>query len=67
MIQNVELHGLEETYDIRENIEKDCTSNYPDVFYTREQYFLDLPYRENYYCKPQKAYDNIMSPYETKY
>jgi hypothetical protein len=28
---------------------------------------VDLPYRENYFGKPQKASANLMSPFETEY
>lgn len=36
----------------------------PDAFWTREKYFVALPYKENYVPKPQKASANHMSPLE---
>jgi len=48
-------------------IEKDCTSEHPNAFWTREQYFVSLPYKEDYIAKPQKASANHMSPTEVEY
>jgi hypothetical protein len=67
IVKNVNMHGSEVIKEIREKIEKDCTSEYPDAFWTREQYFVNLPYREDYIPKPQKASANHMSPTELEY
>jgi hypothetical protein len=57
-----EKHGMEIIKDIKEKIESDCTSDYPNAFWTREQYFVSLPYKENYTPRPQKVFANHMSP-----
>lgn len=67
IVKNADNHGLLAIKDIREKIENDCTSDYPDAFWTREQYFVDLPYKEDYVAKPQKIYANHMSPTEVEY
>jgi hypothetical protein len=53
--------------EIKDKIESDCTSDYPNAFWTREQYFVSLPYREDYIPRPQKASANHMSPTELEY
>lgn len=67
IVSNAEKHGLQSIRDIKEKIEIDCTSDYPDVFWTREKYFVDLPYKEDYSAKPQKASANHMSPTKAEY
>jgi len=67
ILKHVNLHGSEVIKDIKDKIETDCTSDYPDAFWTREQYFVNLPYREDYLPKPQKASANHMSPSELEY
>jgi hypothetical protein len=59
IVTNANKHGLEVIKDIKEKIENNCTSDYPDAFWTREQYFVNQPYREDYIPKPQKASANI--------
>jgi hypothetical protein len=44
-----------------------CTAELPNAFWSREQYFVDLPYRENYSGTPQKASANQMSPTKMDY
>jgi hypothetical protein len=39
IVNNANKHGAEVIKEIKEKIEKDCTSDYPDAFWTREQYF----------------------------
>jgi hypothetical protein len=39
-----------------------CTTELPNSFWSREQYFVDLPYRENYSETPQKASANQCLP-----
>jgi hypothetical protein len=46
IVKHANLHGLEIIHDIKQKIETDCTSDYPDAFYMREKYFVDLPYNE---------------------
>jgi hypothetical protein len=67
IVRHANLHGLEIIHDIKEKIENDCTSDYPDAFWMREKYFVDLPYCEGYQDKPQKAFSNHMSPSELEY
>jgi hypothetical protein len=58
IVNNADNNGLQAIKEIKEKIEKDCTSDYPNAFWTREQYFVDLPYKEDYSAKPQKASAN---------
>lgn len=67
IVSNIENHGADIIKDIRLKIEKECTSDYPDAFWMREQYFVNLPYRENYSPRPQKGSANHMSPTELEY
>jgi hypothetical protein len=67
IIKHTESHATEVIKDIKRKIEDDCTSEHPNAFWTREQYFVDLPYREDYKPKPQKASANHMSPSELEY
>jgi len=52
IINNVQNHKSEVLKDIREKIERNCTSDNPNAFWTREQYFVNLPYKEDYLPKP---------------
>jgi hypothetical protein len=38
----LKLHGSEAIAKIKEKIENDCTSDAPNAFWTREQYFVNL-------------------------
>jgi hypothetical protein len=67
IIKHVEIHGLDAIRNIKTKIENDCTSELPNAFWTREQYFVNLPYKEDYLPKPQKASANSMSPTELEY
>lgn len=67
IIRHADIHGLEIIQDIKQKIETDCTSNYPDAFWMKEQYFVDLPYCEGYADRPQKTSANYMSPSELEY
>jgi hypothetical protein len=67
IIGHDEKHGMDMIKDIKEKIESDCTSDYPNAFWTREQYFVSLPYKEDYTPRPQKASANHMSPTECEY
>ena len=62
IIGHTEKHANEMIKDIKDKIEKDCTSEYPNAFWTREKYFVSLPYKENYTPKLQKDSTNHMSP-----
>ena len=44
-----------------------CTAELPNAFWSREKYFVDIPYRENYSGTPQKASANQMSPTKMDY
>jgi hypothetical protein len=67
IVNNVDKHGLDIIKDIKDKIEKECTSEHPNAFWTREQYFVSFPYKEDYAAKPQKASANHMSPTESEY
>jgi hypothetical protein len=62
IVKHVDMHSDELIKDIKEKIEAECTSDHPDAFWMREQYFVNLPYKENYTPRPQKASANHMSP-----
>ena len=64
IVKNAELHGPKTLEKISNKLRKDCTASRPDAFWTREKYFVALPYKENYVPKPQKANANHMSPSE---
>jgi len=67
IVNHAEKHGIEIIKDVKDKIEKDCTSEHPNAFWTREQYFVSLPYKEDYIAKPQKASANHMSSTESEY
>ena len=64
IIKNAELHGKKMLQPVADKLRKDCTSECPDDFWTREKYFVALPYKEGYVPRPQKASANHMSPTE---
>lgn len=64
IVKNAKLHGHKTLEKISDKLRKDCTASRLDAFWTREKYFLGLPYKENYVPKPQKANANHMSPSE---
>ena len=64
IVKNAELHGPQVLENILAKLRTDCTASRPDAFWTREKYFVSLPYKENYTPKPQKASANHMSPSE---
>jgi len=66
-VKNAQIHQSDVLKDIKHKIEQDCTSDYPNAFWTREQYFVNFPYKENYNPRPQKASANHMSPTELEY
>jgi len=45
IINHTEKDGLEIIKDVKDKIERDCTSEHPNAFWTREQYFVSLPYK----------------------
>lgn len=67
IVKHVENHGAEAIQKIKEKNENNCTSDAPNAFWTREQYFVNLPYQEDYTPGPQKASANHMSPTELEY
>ena len=62
-----ELHGEKSLKDISEKLQKDCCSDSPNAFWTREQYFVSLPYDPTKENKPMKASAALMSPSEVKF
>ena len=62
-----ELHGERDLKDIYEKLRKDCCSDSLNAFWTREQYFVSLPYDQTKEIKPMKASAALMSPSEVKF
>jgi hypothetical protein len=67
IVKLVELHGQNKIVEVVEKISKDCTPNYIDALWSREQYFMDFPYKEGYLRTPQKDADNLRSLTKLKY
>ena len=62
-----ELHGEKALSEITEKLRRDCCSDSPNAFWTREKYFVSLPYDPNQKIKPMKASAALMSPSEVKF
>ena len=62
-----ELHGEKALKDISEKLRKDCCSDSPNAFWTREQYFVSLPYDPTQKVRPMKALVALMSPSEVQF
>lgn len=48
VIRNAKTQGPTYIKGIKGKIEAECTVDAPNVFWKREKYFLDLPYKENH-------------------
>ena len=48
--------------EISSKLEKDCTSESPNAFWTRENYFVSLPFNPLEKPRSQKAFVALMSP-----
>lgn len=64
IVKHAEIHGQKALQAISDKLHKDCTASRPNAFWTREKYFVALPYKEGYIPKAQKASANHMSPTE---
>jgi hypothetical protein len=62
IVRHADIHGQEILKDIVQKLKDECTSDFPDAFWTREKYFVSLPYKEGFKDTPQKASANNMSP-----
>jgi hypothetical protein len=64
IIRHDDIHGHEFLKDIVQKLRDDCTADFPDAFWTREKYFVSLPYKEGFIDTSQKASANNISPSE---
>ena len=53
--------------DICEKLKKNCCAESPNAFWTREKYFVSLPFDKQKKIKPMKASARIMSPSEIEF
>ena len=58
------IHGEKALADITAKLIKDCCSESPNAFWTREKYFVSLPFDPLQKIKPMKASARLMSPSE---
>ena len=58
------IHGEKSLADITAKLVKDCCSESPNAFWTREKYFVSLPFDPLQKIKPMKASARLMSPSE---
>ena len=63
-IAYAEMHKEFALSEISSKLEKDCTSESPNAFWTREKYFVSLPFNLLEKPKAQKASVALMSPSE---
>ena len=59
-----DIHGEKSLEDIIEKLIKDYCSKSPNAFWTREKYFVSLPFDPLQKIKPMKASARLMSPSE---
>jgi len=64
IVKHLETHGQKALQAISDKLHGDCKTSRPDAFWTREKYFVALPYKEGYIPKAHKASANHMSPTE---
>jgi hypothetical protein len=64
IVRHADIHGQEILKDTVQKLKDECTSDFPDAFWTRDKYFVSLPYKEGFKDTPQKASANNMSPFE---
>jgi len=60
-------HGAKAIADLKEKFEATCCLEHPNVYWTREKYFVGLEFRENMAEVPQKASTSLMSPSEKEF
>ena len=66
-IAYAEMHKESSLSEISSKLEKDCTSESPNAFWTREKYFVSLPFNLLEKPKAQKSSAALMSPSKRKF
>jgi hypothetical protein len=66
IVKNANLHAEEALKPIVEKIKAQYTADIPNAFWSQEQYFVDLPYDDNFKGTPLSAAAIPMSPEEQK-
>ena len=61
------MHKESALSEISSKLEKDCTSKSPNAFWTREKYFVSLPFNPLEKPKAQKSSAALMSPSEREF
>ena len=61
------MHKEYALFEISSKLEKDCTLESPNAFWTREKYFVSLPFNPLEKPKAQKASAALMSPSEREF
>ena len=61
-IAYAEMHKESALFEISSKLEKDCTSESPNAYWTREKYFVSLTFNPLEKTKSQKSYVALMSP-----
>ena len=59
-----DIHGEKALANITAKLIEDCCSESPNAFWTREKYFVSLPFDPLQKIKPMKASARLMSPSE---
>ena len=62
-----DIHGENALREISEKLVKDCCTDNPNAFWTREKYFVSLPYDPLQRIKPMRASAALMSPSERQF
>jgi len=52
IVRHADIHGQEILKDIVQKLKDECTYDFPDAFWTREKYFVSLPYKEGFKDTP---------------
>ena len=66
-IAYAEMHKEYALSEISSKLEKDCTSESPNAFWTIEKYFISLPFNPLEKPKSQKSSVALMSPSEREF
>ena len=61
------MHKASSLSKISSKLEKDCTSESPNAFWTREKYFVSLPFNPLGKPKSWKAFASLMSRSEREF
>ena len=62
-----DIHGEKALANITAKLIKDCCSEIPNAFWTREKYFVYLPFDPLQKIKPMKSSAHLMSPSEREF